>query len=343
MYITLHSFITPSRIIIISSNLHVLVFYRFLLSKLSESKSFEMKSFLRKLRRQKRSKTQATSVSELGQIPEKHLVPQRANLEGIAFEIQQAILNQMPDILTLKALISASPSYLRVYRSQRLSILSNILLRDIHPDVLFDALVVLNARDLPRNYDDYVPQLKAFTEQYKITRTSLHVGLEPLEPSIKEILWEFHLAVIDVTKDFCDYALSTHPVTGHGSDHCKPLSPNEVRRIHRAFYRYELFNVPFRESDLYHEEQYRRRRNRDPDKLCLALQRDSIMSLDSDDKLILFLTLFTVWDVEEIACVHEYLINRCDELYKEYKLELQEAMEGKSDDDSLSEGQNIED
>ena len=62
----------------------------------------------------------------------------------------------MPDMSTLQALISASPSYLRAYQSQRYSILSSILLRDIHPDVLFDALAIVDALKLPRDDDDYV-------------------------------------------------------------------------------------------------------------------------------------------------------------------------------------------
>ena len=90
-----------------------------------------------------------------------------------------------PDLPTLQALVAGSPSYLRAYRSQRHSILSSILLRDIYPDVLFDVLAIVDALKLPRNYDDYVPQLKAFIEQYKTMRASLYMALEPLEPSTK--------------------------------------------------------------------------------------------------------------------------------------------------------------
>lgn len=292
-----------------------------------------MKRVLRRFHRRKRPKTQGSPdavVFKPRQVRRDHIVPQIASLEGIAVEIQQAILHQMPDLQTLQALISASPSYLRAYESQRHSILSSILLRDIHPDVLFDALAIIDALKLPRNYDDYVPQLKAFVEQYKITRTSLHVALEALEPSTKETLWEFHQSVIDVTKDFCDHTLSTHPVTRHGlSDH-RSLSPHEVRRIHRAFYRYELFTVLFREPDFYLEEQNERRRNRNPDRVRLALQRNSIRSLDTQDKSFLFLALFKAWEVEEIACVRDYITRRYDELYKECKSDLQETMESES-------------
>ena len=292
-----------------------------------------MKRVLRRYRRHKRPQTQGSPdvvVFKPRQVRKDRVVSQRVSLEDVPVEIQQAILHQMPDLMTLRALTSASPCYLRAYQSQRHAILSNILLRDIHPDVLFDALVIVNALKLARNYDDYVPQLKAFIEQYKTARASLHVALKSLEPSTKETLWEFHLLVIDVTKDFCDYALSTHPVTGHDLNTRTLLSPNEVRRIHRAFYRYELFTVLFRESDFYQEERTERRRARDPDRARLALQRNSIRSLDAQDKSLLFLALFKAWEVEEIACVRDYILHRYDELYKECKSNLEEIMGGES-------------
>lgn len=290
-----------------------------------------MKRVLRRYRRQKCPKTQGSLdvvVFKPRQVQKYRIVPQRADLEDVAVEIQQAILQQMPDLPTLQALISASPTYLRAYRSQRHSILSNILLRDIHPDVLFDVLAIVDALKLPRNYDDYVPQLKVFIEQYKTARASLHMALKSLEPSTKETMWEFHQSVMDVTEDFCDYALSQHPVTGQGLNHRTSLSPNEVRRIHRAFYRYELFTVLFRTSLGYREEQYKRRRDRDPDRARLALQRDSIRSLDNQDRSFLFLAIFKAWKAEEIACVRDYIIHRYNELYKECEAELQEMIGG---------------
>ena len=231
-------------------------------------------------------------------------------------EIQQAILHQMPDMSTLQALISASPSYLRAYQSQRHSILSSILLRVIHPDVLFDALAIVDALKLPRDDDDYVSHLKAFLEHYKTMRASPEVALQPLESKTKKALSEFHLSVIDATKDFCDYALSTHPVTGQSLYHFTSHSPHEIRGIHRAFYRYELFTA------LFHEEDF------DLDGARLASERDWIGSLDTQDKSFLFLALFNVWEVEELARVRDDITRRYAELCEEYKSEVQKLLEG---------------
>ncbi len=281
-----------------------------------------MKRVLRKYRRQKRSKTSNSPDLLLFKPKAIRTVPQRASLEGVAVEVQQAILHHIPDFSTLQALISASPIYYRSFLSQYHSILSDILLRDIHPDVLFDALAIKDAQKLPRNYDDYVPGLKGFIEQYKTTRASRGIDIQPLEPSVEETLWPFHQSVFDVTKDFCDYTLSTHPVTGVALDSSTSLSPMEVIRIHRALYRYELFAVLFCETDFYHEEQAERHRHRDPGRARLALQRNSIRSLDSQDKSALFLALFNAWQVEEIACVRDYIMDRYDELFVECELDI---------------------
>ncbi len=284
-----------------------------------------MKRVLRKYRRQKRSKASSSPDPLLFNPQPTRIVPQRASLESVAVEIQSAILHHIPDFSTLQALICASPSYYRSFHSQYHSILSDILLRDIHPDVLFDALAIKDAPDLSRNFPDYVRGLKGFVEQYKTRKASQGMVIQPLEPSVKETLWAFHQSVLDVTKDFCDYTLSTHPVTGHALSSSPSLSPNEVLRIHRALYRYELFAVLFREPDFYHEEQAERHRHRNPDNARLILQWNSIGSLDSRDKAFLFLPIFNAWEVEEIACVRDYIMHRYDELFAENELDLDDV------------------
>ena len=258
------------------------------------------------------------------------ILPLRASLEGVAIEIQQIILHQMPDLPALQALISASTSYSRAYQSQRHSILSDILLRDIHADVLFDVLAIVDPLKLPQRHSDNVPHLKACIEQFEFTRPSLDIALEPLEPSTRETLLGFHLAVVDITKECCNYALSTHPVTDHGLNHSTSLSPNEVRRIHRAFYRYELFTVLFREMKSYQAEQAERHRDRDRDRFCIAFKRNPIKSLDTPDKSWIFLALYKTWEMEAIACVRDYIMHWYDELYRICTSEFQEMIEKES-------------
>ena len=286
-----------------------------------------MKRWLRNYRLQKVPKSQVDPDEMVARPRQDQKVPavaQRAGLEDVAVEIQQAILHHLPDMYTLQALISASPCYLRSFQSQRHAIMTSILVRDIHPDVLFDALALVNAPNLPRNYDHYVPKLKVFVAQYIAARNSQGVALEPLDPGTRDILWKFHQSVLDATKDFVDHALLIHPITGESLNHHRPLPPNEVRRIHRAFYRYELFTVLFRERKLSHCERGLRRDSHERRAARPALQRNSIRSLDSNDKSWLFLAHFNAWEVEEIACIRDYLTYRYGELYKVFGLEFRE-------------------
>ena len=290
-----------------------------------------MKRWIRKYRRQKvpRSQVDPDKVvskprqdqEEPRQDQKEPAVVQRAGLEDVAVEMQQAILHHLPDMCTLQALISASPCYLRSYQGQRHAIMSSILVRDIHPDVLFDALAIVDALKLPRNYEDYVPKLKVFVAQYMATRNSPVVTHEPLDPGTRDILWKFHQSVLDVTNDFFNHAMLLHPITGESSNHNRPLSPDEVRRIHRAFYRYELFTVLFRKPELSRRDERLRRRDHERRAARPALQRNSIRSLDFNDMSWLFLTYFNAWEVEEIGCIRDYLTYRYGELYKVFALD----------------------
>ena len=286
-----------------------------------------MKRWLRRYCRQKLPKSQVDPdevVSRPGEDQKEQVVARRVGLEDVPVEIQQAILHHMPDMHTLQVLISASPCYLRSYQSQHHAIMSSILVRDIHPDVLVDALAIVDALKLPRNYEDYVPKLKVFVAQYMATRNSSAVAHEPLDPGTRDILWKFYQSVLDATKDFFDHAMLLHPITGEGSNRYRPLSPNEVRRIHRAFYRYELFTVLFRAPKLSRRDERLRRRDHERRAARPALQRDSIRSLDSNDMSWLFLTHFNTWEVEEIGCIRDYLTYRYGELYKVLALDFRE-------------------
>ena len=75
---------------------------------------------------------------------EGQIVPPRASLDGVAVEIQQAILHQLPYSPALQALISAPPSYFSACQSQRQSILPDILLQDVQPDMVFDVLTIVD-------------------------------------------------------------------------------------------------------------------------------------------------------------------------------------------------------
>ena len=79
------------------------------------------------------------------------------------------------------------------------------------------------------------------------------------------------------------------------------LSSNERRRFHRAFYRFEIFCILFRNW------------KKPPDDQSLSdaslEDMDSTYELDSMEKSSLFLSLFSPWEVEELACIRHYFYN----------------------------------
>lgn len=53
-------------------------------------------------------------------------------------------------------------------------------------------------------------------------------------------LVQLHSLVTNLTAYFCRSRFLVHQVTGDKIDNHKPPSPNEKRRLYRAFYRFEL-------------------------------------------------------------------------------------------------------
>ena len=121
-------------------------------------------------------------------------------------------------------------------------------------------------------------------------------------------------------KDFCQAALSRHPLSNEKEANISPLSTNETRRISRAFYRFELFCTIFSLAEIGVE----------PD-------------LDCMDKCHLFLENFPVWEREEIACIRDYIIDRYAQFIARHKNELlrqssQGAPEDSPEEDTPFEG-----
>lgn len=243
---------------------------------------------------------------------------QSASLEGLAFEIQYEILQRLPDLPSLDALVHASPSYHRAYVAGRQSILAKVLSRDIGPDVLFEAHAKVKA--LMTNKKDG-SEIRRYLQDYRSTRrepASVSIERVPL-PHIA-VLSQIQRAVRFAMKDFCQATLSRHPLNGEKEERIMPLSTNEGRRIGRAFYRFEIF--------------------------CSMLGQPGFKVkriLNCMDMCHLFLNHFPPWEVEEIACVRDYIIGRYAQFFAKHERAITQrspegAPEDSSGDDLLYEG-----
>lgn len=234
---------------------------------------------------------------------------QSASLEGLPVELQYEILQRLTCLPSLDAIIHASASYHKAYVARRQSILADVLSRDIGPCVLSEANAVAMA--LTINKKDGI-EIRQFLRDYK-TRHQEAAAVSFGRLSLPQIvaLSQVQYAVRFAAEGFCQNTLSTHPLTSKKQEHILPLSSNEARRISRAFYRFELF--------------------------CMICNQPSFKvshKVSSLDMCHLFLNQFPPWEVEEIACVRDYIIGRYTQLFAKYEHELVRQRPEKDPQDS---------
>ena len=243
---------------------------------------------------------------------------QSASLEGLAVELQFEMLERLTDLPSLHAIVHASPSYHKAYVTRRQSILAKVLSRDIGPDIMLEAQAVCMALKTDKKDGSEIRNyLKWYRNSLK-DPASISIESFPLPHIV--MLSQVQCAVRFAMKDFCQAALSSHPLSNKKEENISPLSTNETRRISRAFYRFELFCTIFSQAEIGVE----------PD-------------LDCMDKCHLFLDNFPTWEREEIACIRDYIIDRYAQLLVRYKDELvQQPSKGApgdiSDEDTPFEG-----
>ena len=217
----------------------------------------------------------------------------KPSLEYLPTEIQSAVLLNIRDIASLRNLIHASPTLHNVYLSQRYAILKRVLFNSVHPDVLHDAFsAITSSKTRTRDAEDRVVRVKAFLLAYDENRDEWtlpeHLDLESIAR-----LARLQKQVQHATEDFCQTAFATHPFTGERPGQREQLSSNECRRLHRAFYRFEIFCNLFRDWDQEHD-------------VVLIDDVDSTGQKDTRDISTRFFSLFLPWEIEELACVRDF-------------------------------------
>lgn len=133
----------------------------------------------------------------------------------------------------------------------------------------------------------------AFIARYKEHRQAETPSPLPLSVSIDLIC--FHKKIIcHFTDDFGSSMLAVHPLSKGTISRYSPLSATEIRRIHRAFYRFELYYRIFAGS-----------------------QWAAAEWLGFTAPTVSFLSLYPPWEVEELHCVHDFLYRRFSVAYME--------------------------
>jgi hypothetical protein len=109
-----------------------------------------------------------------------------------------------------------------------------------------------------------------------------------------------HLAIVPIAADFCRSRLLINPVTcEEESEGTVKIPPTETEtfRIQRALYRFQLFHCLFNN-----------------------VKGSGFLGLfHPEDMTNLFLSVFNAWEVEEIGCIRDYMLDRYYDFFIEAK------------------------
>ena len=196
----------------------------------------------------------------------------KTQLELLPVELQCRILTRIPDLKTLRALLSASPRFFQVYKTCREVVLSHVAWNHITPAVVPIALKALEQREDRES-------------------TSQKTLKDPREISLEtwKSLLRFHQIVDSLISNFTSSRLVTLEDSMHlhkqtVSSRELParnlnLSQLEYGRLARAFYHLELYSYVKAYS-----------------------KRDMLMASWT------FMQSLRDWELEELLCVRSYLM-----------------------------------
>ncbi|RFU33643.1 hypothetical protein B7463_g2654, partial [Scytalidium lignicola] len=210
-------------------------------------------------------------------------------LESLPVEIQTHILRSLQDIKTLGTLLRASPRFLQVYQGTREETISNIVCNQITPAILPLAVNVLQQSYL-RSHRRSRSKVLAFLETFKQSPPTLSQNRFSLETS--KTLLKTHTVVehfvntfvIDRLNRLSKYVPHITPLLAE-SKALLGISGIEHHRLSRAFYHLELYGILFYDPE----------------------NADDVITVEEQSSL--FLAKLPDWELEELLCVREYLLD----------------------------------
>jgi hypothetical protein len=224
-------------------------------------------------------------------------------IESLPTELQIAILEAVTEVRSLDALLRASPGCWRAFHGgPRIKILKALLQHALRPSLLLEARAVVQAKKVSRDGESLV-SLRHFMTGYKESKAGLassenvsgdvpSSGVEIADQDVIEMA-NRELLVQILTVHFCKDAL--RPVSA--SKRAAPIprahletSETERHRIQRAMYRFEIFVALFA--------------NKDFGKPC----RGQGVEVDEMADLYFGGEGMKAWEVEELACVRDWIV-----------------------------------
>ena len=230
-------------------------------------------------------------------------------LEALPNELKHLVFAALPDVHSLVCAALTGFALYHALRTDERELSSCVLLRQIKPEIFNDAIATWESKLLGRKIWT-APRIEVFFKEYS---NRVATFLQTCDLSKALSLAQFHLKVQYFAKDLAERALQVATERSLPQEQVLPVNQNEMIRIERTFYRFEIYCNLFGDSKSRH-------------------------ILPGPEQRKAFWNRFSPWENEQLACVWEYLGSivapgKANPFYLKFKI-IEESLQADRDQSS---------
>ena len=202
----------------------------------------------------------------------------RSPIEDLPSELVQHILDLLPDVKSLLSTILTCSSVYNAFTGDEVQITSQVVKNRMDVEVLPEAVAAVNSSHLaPWTLEP----MQKFVNDQLLSRQTPQSSWTLSDALFLESL---HCHVEYFALDFASQALAKLSVPGDANAMlASPLTPDELHRTQRAFYRFEIY--------------------------CNLFKARKPQVFDIHEHRGVFFSNFSPWENEQLGCIHDYLFN----------------------------------
>lgn len=205
------------------------------------------------------------------------------SLVSLPFELIQAVLYFVPDIPSLRAVISTCTTLHRAFQNVERLVTERVLSNEMGSELMREAYMVLESSRLRNSWSKKA--VEDFLRRQKLIITDeTTILLRPWNLSGGIYIDRIYQHACYFSADFASSALSAMFPLGNSALTTQP-SASELHRMKRTFFRFELYCNLFRKYTTVSEKRF-----------------------TPIEQMELFLKQFPPWEVEQLVCVRDYLL-----------------------------------
>ena len=201
----------------------------------------------------------------------------QSHIERLSVELLRMVVCALPDVATLQSVVLSCPTFYLAFREAEKSITTAVLFNQIDVNLWPDAAAAFESSSLESRLPDGQHDIKSFITNYISLRPTLPRAW--LLRSARRV-GGLQTCISQLALRFTTEAMACDPLTEDQAS--PPPTPQEVCRLHRAFYRFEIYCNIFRDSS----------------RAQTALVRN---------QYDLFFRDFTSCEIEQLGCIHDFL------------------------------------